>query len=576
MKKHYLYLATALALASCANDDYLDGTSPLSTGDGYISFSMSTPNATRGDQQLTGKDAAIALNNEFIVWGEKNEADNTATKTEDLVFKNYRVQYKENTNNTTTSNTAGWEYVGLTPYESSKVSPSIHKNANAKQTIKYWEFGKTYTFTAVSAYQSDITNGNVKITKTEGSTTLASKVKGYTIVLTQGAKATDIFVADRKEVKYETTAQSVSAVQMQFRNFQSKIRFGFYETVPGYNVQITGVKYDTKADYVTTAFGVDGKFVQVPTGTSDNDKLTYTVTYDTNNKPVVDVTTGSNTATKSYEEFGSYVFSKDLGTTATSDVVYDKENGAYSLILPNTNNDTPMSFTVSYKLISEDTGEEITVTDKKVTVPAAYCKWKPNFAYTYLFKVSDQSTGLYPITFDAVVEADEVSKQETITEVGEPSITTFAVKSDGKTVVVDQDEYQGNNTIYATINTDGGMTSSNTKLYTVTATSYASGITEASVANCLAHGKKGNDTAPTTWTATDLNNGVLTVTAVTISSDGSSTPAFVDNVPSEDGNGTRTVNALKWTATASTVYAVEYTNGGNKTYKIVKVGTAEQ
>ena len=591
MKKNYLCLAVAvMVMAGCANEELI-GDAPTTLGKNQpIAFNMNMPAVTRGGSQTTGKDAATALGQEFIVWGEKNEEDKKATTADNLVFKNYRVQYNENSANTTTSNTVGWDYVGIAPYakvnSENVVSPNIlsDDNANIKQTIKYWDLGKTYTFTAVSALKTDITYSKVKITKTEGSTELDSKNKGYTIVLTKGADATKIFVADRKDnVKYETTATSVNAVQMAFRNFQSKMRIGFYETVPGYDVQVTGVKYNSKQDYQTT-FGVDGQFVQVPTGTGTDDKLTYAITYDTNNKPVVTVTTGGNTATAPYKEFGSYVFNKDLGKTANTSVVYDKEYGAYTAILPNTGNQTSMSFTVSYKLISVDTKEVINVADKKVTVPAAYCQWKPNFAYTYLFKISDQSTGLFPITFDAVVEADEVSKQETITEAGDPSITTFATAtSDGKTTVVTgKDEYESGNVIYTVTDKDDGMTSTNTKLYTVTASTVAGStgavapeITEASVANCLTNGKKNDENSPTTWTATDINSGVLTVTAVTINNSGNTTPVFVAQVPSEDGNGNRTINALKWSATGSstsvTYYAVEYTYSDKKYYKIVKV-----
>ena len=264
-------------------------------------------------------------------------------------------------------------------------------------------------------------------------------------------------------------------------------------------------------------------------------------------------------------------------------------DGKYTAILPNTENETAMSFTVDYKLISDDTKEVIAVTGKKVTVPAAYCQWKPNYAYTYLFKVSDQSAGLFPITFDAVVEADEVSKQETITEVGEPSITTYAtVSSTDNTVVTGKDEYETGNVIYATVNETSGMTSTNTALFTVTATTdqsvsgaVAPKITEAAVANCFDKGTQSTEnTSPKTYTAKDANGGILTLTTVSLSTEGDNSN-FVTTVPNENGVGTRTINALKFSDansdTGTYYYAIQYkkTVGENNSptyyYKVVKV-----
>jgi hypothetical protein len=557
MKKSYLYLVAAMALASCANDDYVGGENLASNDTTPIAFNMNTPATTRADQD--GATAATTLGQEFIVWGEKAESDAATTST-NIVFENYRVQYVDGTANSTVSNTKGWEYVGIAPYANTKVSPAI---STAAQTIKYWDFNKTYTFTAVSANKQDIADDKVKITKNYTNSTKLTH--GYTIELTNGADASKIYVADRKEetrTTAPTAGNTVDPVTLKFRNFQTKIRFGFYETVPGYNVQITGVKYNNDTES-TSNFGVDGDFVTAPTGT---DKVTYTVTYDANNVPVVTVATEGTSAKATYKAFGGDVFQtgENYLSKEASAPTYDTTGGTYTCILPNTGNSTAMTFKVSYKLISEDTKEEIVVEDKQVTVPSQYCQWKPNFAYTYLFKVSDKSAELYPITFDAVVAEDEVNLQETITEVGEPSITTIAF--DGTTVVTGKNEYEVGNTIYATTNATDGMTSTNTKLYTVTATAGTGAtpvISEASVANCLAKMTESSGK----WTATDATGGKLEVTKV------ETTDAnFVTSVPSElVGGAARSINALKWTGTASTTYVVEYENSGTKYYKVVLV-----
>ena len=580
MKKNYLFIgAAAIMMAGCASDDIV-GDENISSGETPIAFSMNTPNATRGTSTNPETNAAdaVKLNREFIVWGEKGESD-AATSLDNntnIVFENYRVQYSDeygSTKNSTVSNTTGWDYVGITPYITN-VTPNI--GSGKTQTIKYWDFNKTYTFTAVSALNSDITGGKVTIKKNNDGST--KKTHGYTITLTNGADASQIFVADRQEKSF-ANGTAVQPIKMAFRQFQTKVRFGFYETVPGYDVKITGVKYNSASEPQTT-FGVDGNFVKNPAGTSD--VITYTITYDDSNKPVLN-TTQSGTTSDSYKTFGNYVFGKALGKTsktATFDKVSDTStstDGEYTAILPNTGNSTAMTFKVSYKLISEDTGEEIAITDRQVTVPAVYCQWKPNFAYTYLFKVSDASAELYPITFDAVVEADEVSCQETITEVAgdETKVCITTIGFDGNTVVksTTADEYSANNTIYASVTKGDAVEtlsiedgSTNIALYTITGDQT---ITEASVANCIKYGQL-STTGGKDKVVTGLNNKTMTATPVDINTGTTSVPCIVTAVPKEDGNGDRNISALKFTPAAGT-YAIEYTTGSDKYYKIVIV-----
>ena len=581
MKKSYLLFATtAMIMAGCASDDFI-GDAPVSNGgEQAIGFNMNTPAITR-----TGTNAdATKLGNMFIVWGEKNEASGVKADAKDIVFQNYVVKYTDNTANTTTSNTNNWEYVGIDHSDfDTNVKNTI--GSGKAQTIKYWDDNaSSYTFTAVSALQSDIKDGKVIITKnvgpasiTQGSTTPTVYDKGYTIEVKSGASTGNIYYADRENIS-KGSGYNHQPVELTFRNFQSKVRFGIYETVPGYKVVITGIKYntDTEKTSANKGFGVDGNFIVV------GDKTKYTVAYENEsssneNKVKVTVDNSSNTATY-FETSGENWLSTSfalanqtncIGETATT-ATYDKTDGgdkkAYTAILPNPGNSQNMKLQVKYELYSEDTGEKIEVGYKTVEVPAAYCQWKSNYAYTYLFKISDKSANLYPITFDACVVTTETGNQETITTVSEPSITTFAV-SGGK-YVTEQNEYKANDAIYATVVEDSKvvtLSADNAKLYTVTttdATNYP--ITEASVAHAL------DNTSVTTN---------VKATAVTTS------PTYETSVPTEDGKTVTLSNsgaALKWTAADNTVYAVQYiktdANDNNKktyTYKIVRINGAK-
>ncbi len=564
MKKinYFIFAAAAMTIAGCANDEFT-GNGAQPTGNTPIAFNMQTGAQTRTTE--SGENAATKLGKEFIVWGEKNETSGTEAAAKDKVFENYRVQWTQNTAGTTLSNTKDWEYVGIKPYKSDYVSPSIYQDANTVQTIKYWDMGATsYTFTAVSANSDDISNGKVKITKITSGTNATDK--GYTIELKDGATPGSIYVSDRKVITAPTGTITPGAedtyggfAKLVFRNFQTKIRFAMYETIPGYKVKVNSVGYNSTTS--TSNFGVDGDFVTAGAGTK------YKVTYDANNKAVVALDGTSGTPSKAtWLQAGGNILTADALGTASTSPTYDQSDKSYTAIQPNPSNATNMKFTISYTLISEDTQEEIKVENKTAEVPAAYCQWKNNYAYTYIFKITDSSAELYPITFDAVVETDEIGNQETITTVTEPSITTFAVTSTGA-VVTGKNEYGANDVIYASVvkgNATATDLSTNTKLYTVETSDKTNfPITEASVAHSIK------------LKAASGTDAHISVNEVTLSADN-----FVTEVPAEDGNGnTRSLKALKWTAESNKVYAVEYkytdTTGGSSTekkiYKIVRI-----
>ena len=498
MKKNLLIAAIAItALASCSSNDFVGDESPQTSSGtvGAINFNMSMPAITRTTTQEDAT-AAATLGNKFIVWGEKNETDGTAATTGNIVFQNYTVQYGASTAHTTLSNTDDWEYVGVSSY-GNKLSPE----APASQTIKYWDNGASkYTFTAVSALDADITDGKVVITKVQSGTTAYDK--GYTIAVKAGASTGNIFFADR--IYDEPADLRNSAVKFTFRNLQAKLRFGIYETVPGYTVSINKVYYNSTNS--GTYFGVDGKFITPAANTS------FTVTYGNGtttgpeNKAIVAVSaTEYNTSLASTST--TIMDAPAIGTTSSGATMDD-----YVSILPYTSNITDLSFTIDYTLKSVDTEETIAIEGKTVKVPAAYCKWQANYAYTYLFKITDSD--LTPITFDACYVQDEAGNQETITTVSEPSITTYAK---GKVVTANNEYVTGNN-IYAAVE-DAAVSPSNpsltvgtnAKLYFVTQESGAvQEITEASVANALVNGAtNGTDK---TWTVTDALTKKMVVT----------------------------------------------------------------
>ena len=562
MKAKIFYAALALVLfAGCSDNDYVGDKSLLENngGGGAISFTSGMPSITRAAGDKTGAAAAADLNNQFIVWGEKNEASGDAATSGNLVFKNYLVDWVDNSAYTTTSNTKGWEYVGL-KLDDGTASPAtttystnISSNSGTEaQTIKYWDYGaSTYTFTAVSALPADITAGNVKITKTESGSTVYDK--GYSVALTADANLDKLFFAERQSIAktantdHTQTNKYGGNVTFRFHNVTTKVRVAMYETVPGYSVTIKEFKVADAANPEFSAMTTSktGNFAANLQNNASGTAGTMTVSYvaeagSTQNYPKVSF---DGTKANVLELGANLKADVTIGESATG-ATYDKNEKAYTSVFPNESNAQNLKLKLSYTLTAPGTGETIEVTDKTAEIPANYLKWKPGFAYTYIFKITDDA--LYPITFDAIEVVDGDGVAEYITTVSNPSITTFGVKE--SKYVTGKDEYVAGSDIYATI-MDGSSVADFTfnsqaaggvNVYLATTTDATNfPITEASVAESLA----------------ELSTGTKKITCTPKNTDGTTSftaaPVKVTTVPAEDGT-TKTINALKLTGAAAT------------------------
>ena len=587
MKKVYL-LATALALlVSCSSDDFTEEQNEKNAVSGAISFNYYLQKATRAENHA-GAEAAAALGNQFIVYGEKNEAQTSAgadgkaaASATNLVFNNYQVNYTGNSALTSTSNTEGWEYVGYTHSSNYQTNITTKDGSNdaanaysTAQTIKYWDWGASnYTFTAVSAKQADITAGNVTIQKlTSNATNVYGK--GYKIVLKAAADPSKVYIADRKVItKTTNTDRRVDNtyggnVTLSFRNLLSQIRVGMYETVPGYSVKINSFEYVDAAnpafDAMTTA-GSDKFYANVPnvatTSGATLDVSYWDSTSGAENTPKVSIsgTTGANFIALGGADAAhtGLKANAELATTITSPT-YNETTGAFTSVYPQEANTTNLKLKVNYTLTAGDTGETITVEDATAEIPAAYLQWKPNFKYTYIFKISDNTNGytgtgsepagLYPITFDAIEIVADNGEAEYITSISEPSITTIGVK--GGKYSVNNTDYDASTDVYATVIDASALATLDAakfKIYAVTTSDENFKITEASVAEALIEGP--------TWTKAQADLKKIACAA-------GPELTFQKTVPAEDGT-TKTLDAsnnkaAKFTTVTGKKYAIVY------------------
>lgn len=589
MNKYFIAAASALALASCSSDDFLGEIqgNEQNGATSAINFGGDTGKITRASDPSTGATAAGLLGNNFVVVGFKgNKTD--AANNETYAFDHYNVNFGNGTANSTESNRAGWEYVNQDMnVKGTKPAASLAQGGASQQTIKYWDHScKFYDFIAFS-----MGKGSASKYATPTAVNKAD-LKNAAYTLTGDVNTlSECYISDMKTVEEKDYGKTVS---MSFRHPASKVRMALFETVPGY--VISDVKfYDATNTTPTTDGTLIGTFnnsgtltVYFPTtGIVNKDNKDY-------NKAHVKFTASTaagETATLSSKGFGAVKYGNQDEGTILEGNKYLSQNAAkpsycgdgYQNVLPSEGAASAITLRIDYKLTSVDGSKEtINVKGATATVPAEYTEWKSGFAYTYIFKISQDtngstggsSTGLTAISFNAVVVDDEANGfQETITTVSDNSITTYGYK-DNK-VTTGGNEYVDGTDIYATVYvTTAGETAAQTvapqKLYTVTLGSGATQtINEASVANAITNGKK--DATAKTWTVTDYEGKkmVVTETATGVATTVTEVPAGLDYTPLK-------VNALKWkgvvTAQATeTYYAVEYDNGTKKSYKIVKV-----
>ena len=496
--KQYLFLAAIAitALASCSEENYVGENSPNSPeGFGAIAFGFDVQNITRGGD-LVGSDAADKLQSQFVVYGTKHVSAEAADATNDMaVFQNYKVEYTANSAGTKASNTHNWDYVGLTPYASTIVSPVANS-----QTVKYWDYNAAqgYTFYAFAS-KADLEGDKITVTKTTTGTTVYDK--GYSIVVKSGADLSKLYLSDRTPVAKTNYNKPVT---LKFRNFGTHVRVGFYETIPGYKVKINKFYVDGDATAVVTTFNAMdvanttnfAAALQNISASAENNTLTISY-YNGTDGPVNQAKVTPTTVGYNYSlVLGTGVIDAELATSSATPT-WDKTGGAYTTVYPCSGVTNPMLIKVDYTLTAEDGGGEvIEVKGANVVVPTQYLQWNSNYAYTYIFKISDNTNGstdgtvqgLYPITFDAtVVDVADDKTQETITTFEDYSLTSY---SNGSKVTIDN-EYKKGKDIYVvkTQNSDGTIVAqtigtsavNNAQVYVVTQGAGADAISEATI-----------------------------------------------------------------------------------------------
>lgn len=465
MKKYIFLAASALTLASCSSDDFL-GDTPGSTptsANSAIKFDGNAGKISRATSN-TGS-AADMLGNEFKIYGVKSGA--TSGTDYNPVFKDYLLWYDDANKNTTT-NKSGWEYVGGNGNHG-------HNNVvilTSPQTIKFWDYASAdYRFVAGAPSTAfNFTPGTNNTLESATITGLSGHITANTESGTDPkTEPNPVYVAKPVVVSSDNYKQPVT---FTFIRHQTKVRVGIYETIPGYS--ITEIKFydadgstatssniiltSATANYFVGGSNVSGTVTYIWTTPTPS----YTFNY-----------TDNENFKKSKNWYAGKLESGALATTSSEQEVaklYGTDNdmsttGYFTVLPTQATTASPILIKCDYTLTSDDgSNETIYIKGATAAIPAAYSKWNTNTLYTYLFKISENTngytgndpnkTGLYPITFDAAVEAPQFGMEGTITTFTTPSITTH---QEGSVVENSGIKYVTNKNIKVTItdNTSG-------------------------------------------------------------------------------------------------------------------------
>lgn len=566
MKKPFCYILTvamAALLCACMKEtilaDVADGLQPICFGGESAGMTKSV---------RTGSLAARDLGNSYTVTGY-TVSNGQST----LVFDHYKVNYASGTAGSTRSNTSGWEYVGQTPDSLSNVS---------SQDIKYWDTGAKYIFVAFSKGE-----GNARFTRVvnttinNGNNSPTAENSAFRI---QG-KITDIEGAYYANLQVVQPGGQKPVVTPQFKHLGAKIRLAMYENIPGYSVTDVRFYRDGNAELATDVNPVLYQAEEFfPAADATGTVYVAYPSIDNGTAIVSNPSVDSRTKFLSFEGGLDYV-SKENREQIDGNVYLGRSSStaSYSVIaidIPaSAGTPLPINMKVDYTLVPTDgAGERIYVHGATASVPAAYTKWAANSMYTYIFKISDQTsgstgggvTGLYPISFDAVAVSDLFDdSQESVTTVTGPSITTYqkdmAITANGENVYYNENLYivVGERSSSPVL-----VKGTNINLFTVQYSGYEPDqVTETLVAQCFATGDPSDDS----YDYTAGSNRIVMTRANELLTDG------LTSIPAQDSpNGKAiAVNCASFVPRPYMKYAIQYVdNNGDCTYKIINVGEA--
>ena len=329
----------------------------------------------------SGETGLETLFTSFRVWGYKNYA--ATPNSPQVIMDGYQVNFTQSSAGTTESNTADWEYVGLT-----------HPKHFTTQTIKYWDYSASnYQFLAYAPSDANITT-TIPNLGTDTDDTSTSAQSTFQIPYEYNSDATNIttpYVSDlwfasstanSNASNSNGTTSNASAsnpkigdqVKLTFAPVIAKVRFKFKyqedQTVEIRNISFRDVRWEKDTD---------GNLIWASTSASESKTPiagTIQVTYPHSN---------ISASTSPTIKLGNITKVAPIEFTIPYEEKADKNH--QTSILQKWYFVPPMydAYTQGAYTITAQVGGYSTT----AVVPSEYMQWKAGYQYTYIFKISE-------------------------------------------------------------------------------------------------------------------------------------------------------------------------------------------
>lgn len=431
MKENYIVnrivklgLLSLMGLSLACSEDNYEGDVP--EGGTAIRFNTATDAMTRAERE-TGWQAASNLGFSFVVYGVKYNVNNDRH----IVFDHYNVEYKAGSASLDSMDYKGWDYVDIEPVNQPTTTTVNGFTEVNTQPVKYWDRNySTYDFIAFSRGTG---KGSTEKTYAEftpinmnnvGNSADKSNAPVFTVTGNQEELGA-VYVSDRLTVERDAETEDYDrqgTVTPEFRRIMAKVNIALYETVPGYSV--SEVKFYKSEDDTnpgeTACMYSDGNNIPMLDDDAEGTARIYYPTGD--GKPAVVLEGFTNgrllslnrglryTYRERYERDlfpdGGYTIPLGLGpTSAEATYTNISKKSSYVSVFPTGPQTLTLKIDFTLHPLDGSSGN-ITVKGVTAVVPSTYAELQPNHAYSYIFKISEQSGGLYPVTFDAVEVVD--------------------------------------------------------------------------------------------------------------------------------------------------------------------------
>lgn len=359
------FLISALCLFSCSSEQDKPETPEPKPNVG-IAFGGANDIWQDAPTTRSGETGLETLFKSFRVWGYKNYA--ATPNSPQVIMDGYQVNFTQSSAGTTESNTADWEYVGLT-----------HPKDSTTQTIKYWDYSaSTYRFYAYTPADAPITPASSADNSSASSGTPTSTLEDVfriPFAYSEGATAKSVPYISDLWFSNNTDATSLygKCVTLRFSPLIAKVRFKF--TYPANTKRIT----------ITNILFGDSRYIKNPSSAQTPLKGTITATY-----PL----TGIEPPTSNTPSF-AWKTSEETGATGflRLTIPYEEASDAIHL-LQNKSQYNKWYYVPPFNIAQYPQGAYtisaiIDGNKTLATVPAEYMQWKAGYQYTYIFKITE-------------------------------------------------------------------------------------------------------------------------------------------------------------------------------------------